>query len=47
LNLSASTSTVCKIVAQCIAITGNGPLGANTATFPTVWFEGIHGFGQS
>lgn len=46
-NLAASTSTVTKIVAQALAITGTGPLGANTSTFPTVWFEGIHGFGQS
>lgn len=46
-QLAASTSTVTKIVGQVLAITGTGPLGANTATFPTVWFEGIHGFGQS
>lgn len=42
---NTSTATLFKIVGITLAITGTGPLGTNTATFPTVWFEGIHGFG--
>jgi len=46
-QLANGNSTITKIVGQALAIVGTGPLGTNSPTFPTVWFEGVHGFGQS
>lgn len=42
---STGTATTFKIVGITLAITGTGPLAANSPTLPTIWFEGVHGFG--